>query len=74
MISYTTCFAPKVIMTSQANMPKRQRLRLDSSNFPTFTAEKYLFGTYKRKIIYIHCLSVTEKLTNSHVKPRHGLS
>ena len=36
-------------------------VRLDSSNFPTFTSEKYLFGTYRRKIINIYC-------------PRHGLS
>ena len=56
--------------------------RLDSSNFPTFTSEKYLFGTYRRKIIDIYCPLVTEKSTNPRVKltcpclgkPRHGLS
>ena len=56
--------------------------RLDSSNFPTFTSEKYLFGTYRRKIINIYCPLVTEKSTNPRVKltcpclgkPRHGLS
>ena len=56
--------------------------RLDSSNFPTFTSKKYLFGTYRRKIIYIYCPLVTEKSTNPRVKltcpclgkPRHGQS
>ena len=43
MTSYTTCFARKVIMTSQANTPKRQcRTRLDSSNFPTNTFLGYI--------------------------------
>ena len=57
-------------------------VRLDSSNFPTFTSEKYLFEAYRRKIINIYCPLVTEKLTNPRVKftcpclgkPRHGLS
>ena len=35
MISYTTCFSRKVIMTSQANTPKRQRCTI--FNFPTLT-------------------------------------
>ena len=56
--------------------------RPDSPNFPTFTSEKYLFGTYRRKIINIFCPLVTEKSTNPRVKltcpclgkPRHGLS
>ena len=56
--------------------------RLDSSNFPTFTLEKYLFGTYRRKIIIIYCPVVTEKSTNPGVKftcpclgkPWHGQS
>ena len=42
--------------------------RQDSSNFPTFTSEKYLFGTYKRKIINIYCPLVTEKSTNPRVR------
>ena len=37
--------------------------RLDSSNFPTFTSKKYLFWTYRRKIINIYCPLVTEKST-----------
>ena len=82
MISSTTWFARKVTMTSQANMPKRQRVRLDSSNFSTFTSEKYLLQTYRRKIINIYCPLVIEKSTNPRVKltcpclgkPRHGLS
>ena len=41
---------------------------LDSSNFPTFTSEKYLFGTYNRKIINIYCPLVTAKSTNPRVK------
>ena len=57
-------------------------VRPDSSNFPTFTSEKYLFGTYRRKLINIYCPLVTEKSTNPRVKltcpclgkPRHGLS
>ena len=56
--------------------------RLDSSKFPTFSSEKYLFGTYWRKIINIYCPLVTEKSTDPHVKltcpclgkPRHGQS
>ena len=82
MTSYMTCFARKVIMTSQANTPKQYIARLDSSNFPKFTSEKYLFETYRRKIINIYCPFVTEKSTNPRVKltcpclgkPRHGLS
>ena len=82
MTSYTTFFAVYVIMTSKANTPKRQRRRLHSSNFPTLLSEKYLFGTYRRKIINIYCPLVTEKSTNPRVKltcpcrgkPRHELS
>ena len=82
MTSYTSCFTRKVIMTSQASTPKQQLRRARFSNFSTFTPEKYLFGTYRRKIINIYCLLVTEKSTNPHVKltcpgigkPRHGLS
>ena len=81
MTGYTTCFARKVIMTSQANTTNGNVARLDSSNFPTFTSEKYLYGTYRRKIINIYCPLVTEKSTNPCVKtcpclgkPRHGLS
>ena len=56
--------------------------RLDSSHFPTFTSEKYLFGTYRRKIINIYCPLMTEKSTNPRVKstcqslgkPWHGVS
>ena len=55
---------------------------LDSSYFPKFTSEKYLFGTYRRKIINIYCPLVTEKSTYTRVKltcqclskPWHGLS
>ena len=43
-------------------------VRLDSSNFPTFTSEKYLFGAYRRKIIKLYCPLVTEKSTNPRVK------
>ena len=67
MTSYTTCFACKVIMTSQANTPKSYNL-IDYSNFLLLTSEKYLFGTYRRKIINIYCPLVTEKSTNPHVK------
>ena len=42
--------------------------RLDSFNFPTFRSEKYLFGTYRRKIINIYCPLVTEKSTNPRVE------
>ena len=42
--------------------------RLDSSNFMMFTSEKYPFGTYRRKIINIYCLLVTEKSTNPRVE------
>ena len=42
--------------------------RLDSSNFPTFSLEIYLFGIYRRTIINIYCLLVTEKSTNPLVK------
>ena len=42
--------------------------RLDSSIFPTFTSEKYVFGRYRRKIINIYCPLVTEKSTNPRVK------
>ena len=42
--------------------------RPDSSNFPTFTSEKYLYETYRRKIIIIYCPLVTEKSTNPQVK------
>ena len=55
--------------------------RLNYFNFPTFTPEKFLFGTYRRKIINIFCPLVTEKSTNPLVKltcsclrkPWHGL-
>ena len=42
--------------------------RLDYSYFPTFKSEKYLLGTYMRKIINIYCPLVTEKSTNPLVK------
>ena len=59
-----------------------KRNELEFSNFPTFTPEKYLFVTYRRKIINIYCPLVTEKSTNPRFKltcqclgkPRHGLS
>ena len=82
MTSYTACFARKVIMTSQANTPKRQRRTAIFFLFSDVYSGKYLFGTHRRKIINIYCLLVTEKSANPRVKltcpclgkPRHGLS
>ena len=79
MISYTACFVRKVIITSQAN---GNVVRLDSTEFLTFSSEKCLFGTYLRKIINIYCPLVMENSTNTHPKltcpclgkPQHGLS
>ena len=82
MTSYTACFARKVIMTSHATRRNGNVVRLDTSIFPMFTLEKYIFGTYRRKIINIYCPLVTEKSSHPrvkltcpcHFKPRHGLS
>ena len=81
MISSTTCFARKVIMTSQASTLKRQHRTARFFLFSdVYIGKKYLFSTYRRKIINMHCPLVTEKSTNPCVKltcpclgkPRHG--